>query len=105
MRINNGKLGLFQPSLYSPTRRRVRLYLTSCMSDDSNTFDPDSAYQARQWIARLTAQLAEKGIAFRNAPEEPISCCGRGCNGCVWESYFSAVLYWCEQARELLQGT
>jgi hypothetical protein len=40
---------------------------------------------------------------LREPPEEPTSCCGRGCNGCVWEGYMSAVGYWCEQAREALQ--
>ncbi|QAU33732.1 oxidoreductase-like domain-containing protein [Janthinobacterium sp. 17J80-10] len=73
------------------------------MNDDSQTLAPDSAYQARQWIAGLSAKLAERGIVLRDPPEEPTSCCGRGCNGCVWEGYFNAVGYWCEQAQEALQ--
>lgn len=63
---------------------------------------PANADQARQWIADLGAQLARRDIFFRDPPEEPTSCCGRGCNGCVWEGYLNAVGYWCEQARGLL---
>jgi hypothetical protein len=72
------------------------------MHDDSNTLLPDSAFQARRWIADLGAQLAHRGLTFREPPEEPTSCCGRGCNGCVWEGYLQAAGYWCEQVRGLL---
>ena len=75
----------------------------SPMNDEHQTLAPESAYQAKQWIANLGARLAEHGIAFREPPEEPTSCCGRGCNGCVWEGYYNAVGYWCEQAQEALQ--
>jgi hypothetical protein len=73
------------------------------MNDDLQTLAPDNAFQARQWITKLSAQLAQRGILLREPPEEPTSCCGRGCNGCVWEGYFAAVGYWCEQAQEALQ--
>ncbi|MGZ3236665.1 MAG: oxidoreductase-like domain-containing protein [Burkholderiaceae bacterium] len=72
------------------------------MNDDLPTLLPSSAFQAKQWIADLSVQLATKGIQLREPPEEPTSCCGRGCNGCVWEGYMSAVGYWCEQARAAL---
>jgi hypothetical protein len=72
------------------------------MSNETQYPLPDNAYQARQWIADLGAQLAKREISFRDPPEEPTSCCGRGCNGCVWEGYFSAVGYWCEQVRGIL---
>jgi len=72
------------------------------MNDESRTLAPDNACQARQWIAGLSARLAERGILLREPPEEPTSCCGRGCNGCVWEGYLNAVGYWCEQAQEAL---
>ncbi|SNT35669.1 Oxidoreductase-like protein, N-terminal [Noviherbaspirillum humi] len=64
---------------------------------------PESAHQARQWIAELGAQLAQRDILFRDPPEEPTTCCGRGCNGCVWEGYLQAAAYWCGQVRELLR--
>nr|WP_233575905.1 oxidoreductase-like domain-containing protein [Noviherbaspirillum saxi] len=53
-------------------------------------------------MADLSVQLAQNDILFRDPPEEPTSCCGRGCNGCVWEGYFQAVGYWCEQVRGIL---
>ncbi len=73
------------------------------MNDDSRILAPESAYQAKQWIAGLAEKLAQRGIVLREPPEEPTSCCGRGCNGCVWEGYYQAVGYWCEQAQEALQ--
>jgi hypothetical protein len=72
------------------------------MHDESDTHLPDNAYQARQWIADLAAQLAQRELFFRDPPEEPTSCCGRGCNGCVWEAYLHAAGYWCEQVRGIL---
>ncbi len=38
------------------------------------------------------------GVKLRVPPPEPTSCCGRGCNGCVWEGYYSAVDCWREEA-------
>jgi hypothetical protein len=73
------------------------------MNDDEPFPLPTSAFEARQWITDLGSRLSAKTIQMREPPEEPTSCCGRGCNGCVWEGYMSAVGYWCEQAREALQ--
>jgi hypothetical protein len=72
------------------------------MNDEPHTLLPNNADQARQWIADLAAQLTQRNLSFRNPPEEPTSCCGRGCNGCVWEGYLHAAGYWCEQVREML---
>jgi hypothetical protein len=72
------------------------------MNDEPDILLPANACQARQWIADLRAQLAQRELFFRDAPEEPTSCCGRGCNGCVWEGYLNAVGYWCGQVREIL---
>jgi hypothetical protein len=38
------------------------------------------------------------GVTLRTPPPEPVSCCGRGCNGCVWEGFYSAAAYWREEA-------
>ena len=54
-------------------------------------------------FSRETAQLmftawqhraAQARVHLRQPPPEPTTCCGRGCNGCVWEAYFAAVAYW-----------
>lgn len=58
--------------------------------------------QARHRFATLAERLAAHGIAFRAPPPQPTTCCGRGCNGCVWESWYAAADYWCEQATALL---
>lgn len=62
---------------------------------------PDLA-AARAALARLQAQAAARGLSLRSPPPEPATCCGRGCNGCVWEGYFDAVGFWCEDAQEVL---
>ncbi|PLX72587.1 MAG: oxidoreductase [Azoarcus sp.] len=53
-------------------------------------------------VAEVEALLAQAGLRFRQAPPVPTTCCGRGCNGCVWEGFFFALRYWREQAAELL---
>jgi hypothetical protein len=58
--------------------------------------------QTRARFTSLGARLHERAIAFRDPPPVPTACCGRGCNGCVWEGYFAAAEYWCEQAEGLL---
>ena len=32
--------------------------------------------------------------ALRPPPPEPSTCCGRGCNGCVWEGFYEALHHW-----------
>lgn len=64
---------------------------------------PTDAASARSAIALLEERLAAQGIAgMRAPPPEPTTCCGRGCNGYVWEGYLGAVVWWCEDARALL---
>ena len=50
------------------------------------------------WQARAEAQ----GVTLRAPPPEPTTCCGRGCNGCVWEGFYAAAHFWCEDAAHAL---
>jgi len=54
---------------------------------------------ARALVAHLTGRVwRERGLkldeALRQPPPEPTTCCGRGCNGCVWEGYYEALQHW-----------
>jgi len=66
------------------------------------------AASARELIDMLRVRLAAAGIppgdGFRLPPPEPAGCCGRGCNGCVWEGYYAALQWWREDAMALLAG-
>ncbi len=53
-------------------------------------------------FSALQQRAAAAGITLRAPPPEPDSCCGRGCNGCVWEGWWGAVDYWREDAEEVL---
>ncbi|TFZ01317.1 oxidoreductase-like domain-containing protein [Ramlibacter rhizophilus] len=52
---------------------------------------------ARARIANLQARLSAAQVAFRAPPPEPDTCCGRGCNGCVWEGFYEALDRWLEE--------
>jgi hypothetical protein len=49
---------------------------------------------ARALIAAGQQALRMQPHRFRSPPPEPTTCCGRGCNGCVWEGYVDAVEFW-----------
>lgn len=57
---------------------------------------------AQAVLDHLQQRAAARGLALREQPPEPTSCCGRGCNGCVWEGYFAAVAYWRDEALLML---
>ena len=71
---------------------------------DDPIIDPGQAQRqaVRAGIARFQQRLQAAGHDFREPPPEPTSCCGRGCNGCVWEGYAAALAWWYEDAQALL---
>lgn len=62
----------------------------------------NDARVARAVVAWRQWQLKEVGVVFRPPPPEPTSCCGRGCNGCVWEGYHQALQHWRTEVRQVL---
>ena len=52
------------------------------------------------WV--LGQRLQQAGHTLRRPPPEPTTCCGRGCNGCVWEGFFAAMQHWRSDALALL---
>lgn len=63
-----------------------------------------SLTQARSQIALWQQRAAAAEVTLRQPPPEPTSCCGRGCNGCVWEGYYGALSFWLEDASEALSA-
>ena len=61
--------------------------------------------QARSQITLWQGRAAAAGQTLRKPPPEPTSCCGRGCNGCVWEGYYDALGFWLEDAAQALAHT
>jgi oxidoreductase family protein len=64
---------------------------------------PDKALAAAM-VDALQQRARDAGVVLRAPPPEPTGCCGRGCNGCVWEGYYAAVLYWRDEATLLLHS-
>lgn len=57
---------------------------------------PALKVEAEALIAEVRRRAADHGVQERleDAPEAPISCCGRGCSNCVWLYYYGEVMFW-----------
>ena len=75
--------------------------------NEHHIVDPHPAQResVRRGIAQFQERLKAASHAFRDPPPEPTSCCGRGCNGCVWESYDDALMFWYQDAGALLASS
>ena len=82
-------------------------------STTSSTPQPQSLHEWLHWPLRdaaaaqamfkgLQALAQHQGVTLRPPPTEPTTCCGRGCNGCVWDGYYTALGYWRDDALERL---
>mgnify|MGYP006165115721 FL=1 len=90
-----------RPTKHGPVGNR-QLGMTE--GNEHPIIDPNQTQRdsVRRGIAQFQERLQASGHDFREPPPEPTSCCGRGCNGCVWESYDAALMFWYEDAGALL---
>ena len=63
----------------------------------------DAASAQSMFVLGL-ALAQQRALTLRSPPPEPTTCCGRGCNGCVWEGFVAAAAYWREEVLLTLQA-
>lgn len=74
------------------------------MSPSAIIFDPIQTVDAARQVFELINSIAfERNLSLRPMPLEPTSCCGRGCEGCVWSSFVQAAEHWRAYALDLLK--
>ena len=73
---------------------------------DLLTLVPADLFTAQALVAHLQGLAQRRGVVLdtvlRPAPPVPTTCCGRGCNGCMWEYYFTALKQWRDEACDWL---
>lgn len=65
----------------------------------ANFCAPASREAWQRLFTALQQRALDAGMTLRQPPPEPTTCCGRGCNGCVWEGFYSAAAYWRDEAE------
>lgn len=80
-------------------------HTNDCLDELSDAFcRPMNDLAGAQAIVRdIEALLRQRRLSLRPPPPVPDTCCGRGCNGCVWQGYYQALVYWRDQAKMLLR--
>jgi len=66
------------------------------------TPDPSPTQHTQDMFRDLVQRAQYAGVVLRPPPPEPTTCCGRGCNGCVWEGFYAAATFWREDALAAL---
>jgi hypothetical protein len=67
-------------------------------------FKVNSLASARAMFAHFQAAAEDLGLTLPAPPPHPTTCCGRGCEGCVWHDWYAEVATWRQEAERLLRG-